>query len=99
MVQVVGYLAEKIIELTPNEASTLALAAAQAAHAMDDFRYNGLWNAQTADQLAELDGEPSGRVAKWHAAKPERDAQQKRWCDLATLLNPETYPEGWNTHG
>jgi hypothetical protein len=101
MAQLVGYLAETIIDLNAKEASVLALAASQAAHALDDPRYNGYWDAQTRDQLYELNhGSATTRArAKWKAGQSERDTQQRRWCALATLLDPEKYPEGWNTHG
>lgn len=97
MVQLVGHLAETIIDLTGKEASTLALAASQAAHALDDPRYNGCWDARQKDHFRTLDsGEATTEhVDAWEAAKPDREAQQTRWARIATLLDPDTYPEGW----
>lgn len=101
MVQLVGHLAEKIVELTPEEANHLAYTASSQAHALDDFRYNGLAEAQAADMMSETDtGEKTTKARNaWADAKPVREAQQQRWCQIATLLNPERYPEGWSTHG
>lgn len=85
------------IVLNDKEAGMLALAASQAAHHMDDPRYNGYWDAQTTDQLYALDhGEDTMRNRNaWAEKQFDRDTQQLRWCNLATLLDPGTYPKGW----
>ena len=93
MVQLVGYLAETVIVLTGKEASALALVASQAAHALDDPRYNGQWDAQTKDQLYALDHDEdtTRHIDAWTAQQFDRDTQQMRWIKMATLLDPDTY--------
>lgn len=101
MAYVVSERAERTIELTSEEANHLAYTAASQAHAIDDFRYNGLANAHAADMMSELDTGERTMAARnaWTDRQSERDAQQLRWCDIATLLNPERYPEGWKDRG
>lgn len=84
---------ERFDQLTEWERQSLAHHAASTAELMNDFRFNGQWQAGTADQIAELDtGEPTTKnMDAWQAKQDQRDAQQQRWRDISAALHAEPY--------